>query len=178
MYAWRITKYNPLFRDQQGIYFKDEWTSMYDIGSTFPDGLFNIDEYLRIENLYVNAVTSIMDCIGVNYLQIEGLEKWSDSIEILDFNEIYDNEMSDLFKQLCNGDKLDKQMVRIVCKLILRNNLWCRLTNERMYVHFGHEYYMFVGCLDRCEYIIKEIVNSGLYVEHYLSPINVYEDDE
>ncbi|MFL0507599.1 hypothetical protein ACH0B5_17895 [Ureibacillus sp. 179-F W5.1 NHS] len=31
-YQWRITKYNPAFRDQDGAYMKDEWISSSDIG--------------------------------------------------------------------------------------------------------------------------------------------------
>lgn len=28
MYSWRITKYNPIFRDESGVYLEDEWTSI------------------------------------------------------------------------------------------------------------------------------------------------------
>ncbi len=31
-FMWRVTKYNPTFRDENGTYIKDEWTSFSDIG--------------------------------------------------------------------------------------------------------------------------------------------------
>ena len=37
MYGWRITKYNPAFRDERGAYLKDEWTSVSDVGKSFGD---------------------------------------------------------------------------------------------------------------------------------------------
>ncbi len=32
MKRYRISKYNPTFRTEEGIYEKEEWTSYYDIG--------------------------------------------------------------------------------------------------------------------------------------------------
>ena len=32
---YRITKYNPEFRDEEGRYILDEWTSVTDIGKEF-----------------------------------------------------------------------------------------------------------------------------------------------
>jgi hypothetical protein len=38
MNEYRICKYNPRFR-VNGVYIKDEWTSVSDIGKTFEDGV-------------------------------------------------------------------------------------------------------------------------------------------
>lgn len=35
MQYFRITKYNPQFRNKQGEYKNEEWTSVYDIGKKF-----------------------------------------------------------------------------------------------------------------------------------------------
>ena len=35
MFSWRITKYNPAFRNSVGAYLKNDWIAVCDIGKTF-----------------------------------------------------------------------------------------------------------------------------------------------
>ncbi|MDQ1236448.1 hypothetical protein QE450_003946 [Paenibacillus sp. SORGH_AS306] len=51
--------------------------------------------------------------------------------------------------------------------------MWCKLQcNAKIYVHFGHDFYMFIGSEMMCEDTINNIESSGLYVEDFISPIN------
>ncbi|WCK55874.1 hypothetical protein PP175_08100 [Aneurinibacillus sp. Ricciae_BoGa-3] len=106
-YQWRITKYNPEYRNDTGIYKKEEWTSFYDIG----------------------------DLIG-------------------DFDEI------------------SVENTPLLSRLILREHLWCKLEYEsEFFVHFGYDYYMYVGSSIQCKDTIKKITKEfNLFVEHFNSP--------
>lgn len=56
MKCWRITKYNPKFRNELGHYQKKEWTSVSDIGKIFEGKQLTVEEYLNTENLYINSI--------------------------------------------------------------------------------------------------------------------------
>ncbi|GIO86409.1 hypothetical protein J25TS5_33410 [Paenibacillus faecis] len=178
MYSWRITKYNPNNRDNRGSYMIDEWTSINDIGSIFNNGELLIEEYIRTEDLYIDSVIKFMECNRINYLKITELEKSSDSIEIEKFIELYDEKMISLYQKATAGIKLNKRDVILICKLILRNNLWCKLIYEsKMFVHFGYDYYMYIGSLKKCNLAINKITESGLFVEEFESPYHSEEDE-
>ena len=34
MNHWRVTKYNPQYRNRKGVYTKEEWTEVADIGNS------------------------------------------------------------------------------------------------------------------------------------------------
>jgi hypothetical protein len=55
MKEFTVVKYKPEFY-VDGIYTKEEWISRYDIGDTFDGKLFEIDEYQRVEDNYVNFI--------------------------------------------------------------------------------------------------------------------------
>ncbi|WP_146118512.1 hypothetical protein [Blastopirellula marina] len=45
-----------------------------------------------------------------------------------------------------NGAFLDQEGVGKVARLALREVFWCKLLGEHgFYVHFGHDYYMYIG---------------------------------
>ncbi len=52
-----------------------------------------------------------------------------------------------------------------------------RLVYEnKMYVHFGYDYYMYIGVNEKCLDAINSIQASGLFVEECESPY--YQEDE
>ncbi|WP_422658085.1 FHA domain-containing protein [Paenibacillus sp. EC2-1] len=59
----------------------------------------------------------------------------------------------------------------------LRKLMGFRLTNKnKMYVHFGYDYYMYIGISKECKDAIDSIQASGLFVEECESPY--YKEDE
>lgn len=42
MHKYRITKYDPQYRDEQGIYIREDWTSYSDIGKTYNGKLLTL----------------------------------------------------------------------------------------------------------------------------------------
>ena len=166
MYFWRITKYNPKNRDQNGFYQKNEWTSVSDIGKTFDDGVLTFDDYLLCENAYIDAIVMFMHGNNVEFINIEGLEE-GNYIEFTDFSEPYVREF---YRSLRNDMLISKNNVAQLSKFILRELVWCKLTSDRMFVHFGYDYYVYVGSEQPLENVINIITNSGLFVEPFISP--------
>ena len=58
MYYFRVTKYNPIYRDENGFYKKNEWISVGDIGQCYDGEILTAENYQNIENAYVNAILS------------------------------------------------------------------------------------------------------------------------
>lgn len=177
-YCWRITKYNPKYRDENGSYAKDEWTSLYDIGKQYQGETFTIEQYLETEEKYISAILKIMNSAKVPYLQVRKLYKWEHSFKFL---EHYTGRMQNVYNMVKNGDVFKNDELQDLCKLVLRENIGCQLWYESlMYVHFGYDYYMYIGIGRKCSDTLKWINSSGLFVEQYESPYlnyNVFDDD-
>ena len=74
MNEYRVTKYNPAFRDERGAYTGDEWTMFAQIGQTFPGVQLTSAEYERVEDAYVEAALSFLGESGLLSLRVAGLE--------------------------------------------------------------------------------------------------------
>lgn len=83
MQWYRITKYDPAFRDN-GIYTRDEWTSISDVGKTYNGVPFSMDEYVKVESNYIACVKSIMRHLGVTTFAISALEVYRSGTNIED----------------------------------------------------------------------------------------------
>lgn len=166
MFCWRITKYNSAYRDENGSYIADEWTSFSDIGKNFESGKLTFDDYIKIEDAYIQAITYFMDCLGIETLQITDLEIGAKPSG----NQFYSPEMMHVLDSLSDGKKVAKEQVGIIVRLVLRENIWCKLAAESMYVHFGYDYYMYIGSKKPCDGAVNKIEQSGLFVEPFVSP--------
>lgn len=172
-FTWRITKYNPKYRDEKCIYLRDEWTSISEIGRiTNNHVILTIQDYISTENRYVEAILDVMSCLDIQKLSIFGLEKWEDTLDTTNFSFLYNENMKSLYGQVTNGLWLEKDQISDLSRLILREKIWCKLKfDSKMYVHFGYDFYMFIGSEMMCEDTINNIEKSGLYVEDFISPI-------
>lgn len=161
MHWWRVTKYNPKYRDDQGCYIKDEWTCPSQVGTIVEGKIFTWDEYIKVENEYVNAIQIFMDCLGLNILSVSFLVKYWP----IEPNEHHTSRMIDIHNKLKDGQILSREDIDNVVRLILRNDLGCKLRSDDLEVHFGWDYYMYIGSKELCESAISKIEKMGLYVE-------------
>lgn len=168
-YSWRITKYNPANRIN-GVYTKQEWISIGDIGNLYSNAEFLIEHYLQTESLYIMAIISIMKEININSLQVTNLDKHDFGFLDDRFHFIYSVEMKELYSNIKNGDYISGNELELLCKLILREKLWCKLQSSSMFVHFGFDYYMYIGSGLECSDSLELISNSGLFIEPFRSP--------
>ncbi len=169
MFNYRITKYNPKYRDESGIYLKDEWTSVSDIGTQYKGELFTFEDYKKMEDAYVGTIDLFMNYLRVTHLKVLWLEK---PLKTLSPEKHCSETMIKLFKKILSDQNLDQSEVSDAARLILRETLWCKLESEdKMFVHFADDYYMYIGSFKAIvDDIKKEIEKSGLFVEEFESP--------
>ncbi len=151
MYTYRVCKYNPKYRSKSGVYLKDEWTDYSDIGSEFEGKTFTEAEYLTVEQNYIVCITDILNELNIDSLQIQRLEKGNTNTWE-------------------NGQRISKESLVSLIRDCLRNDCWCQLADINFYLHFGYDYYIYVGCeLSTTE--IEEICNrNNLYCDVRVSP--------
>jgi len=165
MHSWRITKYDPNNRSASGHYFKDEWTSISDVGKEYGDALFTLSRYIKIESLYLDSILIIMSSLGVDYLMASDLEK-----RITKRHTVLTKEEMSFLKSLKNNMCVPKESIDLLARLVLREFVWCKLVHSNMFVHFGYDYHMYIGSTTPLESELEQIRASGLFVESMPSP--------
>jgi len=174
-FQWRVTKYNPDFRDENGYYtLVEEWTCPSEIGGTINGKEFTLDEYLQVETAYINSVIKFIEESSIDSLRILQLE--CDISEEDKTSPLYEKEFEKLI--LKEDSIVNKNEIRLICKMVLRNFLWCKLySKDNFFVHFGWDYYMFIGSNVNCLSAIKFAENNGLFVEQCKSPYFFSEEE-
>ena len=153
MLEFRVTKYDPIHRNAAGAYLRDDWTSVSDIGRRFSRGVLTEALYRRVEDAYAEASTAFLREAGVSELAVLGLENPLDAA--LSFEE---------------GDFMDLDAVDETIRRILREEFWCRFEAAEGFVHFGDDFYMYVGTSRPCPSAEVLATRLGLFVEPYPSP--------
>lgn len=80
-YFHEVVKYHPAGYSLR-IYTYDDWTSISDIGKTFRTGILSADDYIKVEDSYVNTILTVMSETDSHYLTIEYVEAHEDEIII------------------------------------------------------------------------------------------------
>jgi len=153
MTQYRITKYNPALRHENGVYLRDEWTCFSEIGRTFEGKVFTGEDYLKVEAAYIEAALQLIEEDGASGLRARYIEKWIKSTRTPDEEEM-----------------IPLSGLRSVCQAVLRSRYWCRLEDEGRFIHFGWDYYMYVGVKTSCEMAVSKAQERGLFVELFTSP--------
>jgi len=169
MQEWRVTKYNPQLRDSLGRYQVNEWSGASDIGETFDGKELTIDEYLHMEDLYIQSVNWFLRESDVQSLQIMGLEsqkEYGPAVKRYKLGDLLTENSRHADQMWVGGTDLEN-----VCRLNLRSLIWCKLElSNEFFVHFGYDYYMYIGSKCPCQEAIQKTQEVGLYVEPFLSP--------
>ena len=151
MFEYRVTKYDPVIRRDGGRY--TEWTSIFDVGGTFDGTVLTQTVYERVESAYIAVATTFLREAEAGSLSIRGLEcrKQGES----SYRE---------------GDSLLLRDVEAIMTKVLREELWCRLEGDRGFIHFGWDYYMYVGVASVCPKAERLATKVGLFIEEMQSP--------
>jgi hypothetical protein len=83
-----------------------------------------------------------MKCNKIDSLMVASLEK---NHELNNDDKYISNDMKNSFQQVKTGINLRIDEVELLARLILREKLWCKLESKDMFVHFGYDYYMYIG---------------------------------
>ncbi|MEK9197203.1 DUF7683 domain-containing protein [Ureibacillus sp. FSL E2-3493] len=172
-YQWRITKYNPVFRNRDGSYMADEWTSASDIGNAFSGKEFTLNEYLEVENAYVASVMEYLRESQLTSLRV---------VQLQIHHELFLDKTSPLYEDTFNLPIVEDSVIHekdipTICKMILRDYIHCHFVSMgQFFVHFGWDYYMYIGSNQPCNNAIQFAQNNKLFVEEYPSPYYLVEE--
>jgi hypothetical protein len=150
---YRVTKYDPAFRDSRGYYTREEWTSVGDIGCSFGGVVLTPEKYHRVEDAYVAVALSFLRESGQSSLTVTSLEN----------NRKYPIEFGE-------GSALGLEQLGPVIRLVLREKFWCRLEGPVSFLHFGWDYYLYVGVPYPCPESQELAKQRGMFVEELPSP--------
>lgn len=148
MKEYRITKYNPSYRNESGHYLdKEEWTSYSEVGDKV-----TLEEYLKVEQSYIESAIEFVKNSGVSILKVQGLE---------------DHDKS---SNLVEGLEISLDSFGCVLKALLREEFWCKLESKNAFIHVGYDFYMYIGVKALNSDCTKKAQQRGLFVEDFESP--------
>ncbi len=152
-YHFRVTKYNPSFRDRNDLYLGDEWTNWHDIGRELDGHVLTEDEFEAAINKYLYALEAFAHESGVDYLTVLGL------------HPEYEGERS--WGLLRNGTRVSLDAAVDLVQTLLRGEAsGVRLEDAtRFYVHADYCMEMWIGSDVDCVSAVAEAERIGLFVE-------------
>ncbi|MDQ8020638.1 MAG: hypothetical protein REI94_02290 [Moraxellaceae bacterium] len=153
MYQYRITKYDPDLRDASGHYPADAWTSRSDIGRSFGGVHLTEEDYLRVEQAYLDAASAFLAEAGIDTLTIRDLENHGRAAHAPR-----------------EGSRIRAEDVPEVVRSLLREDFWCRLEAASAFIHVGYDYYMYIGTPVEAGAAVAVAQSNGLFVETFASP--------
>ncbi len=165
MYTYRVTKYDPNNRDENGVYLIDDWIGFSEVGEYFNNEELTFEKYLDIEQKYVDAVRGFFTFCTVETVEIRKYCFFEDDMTMFSADQIK------ILKKLEHSSMIGMLEVLQLVPLILRGHIYAYLVspnNGKQYVMFGYDYYMYFysdALLDSIT--ISNIEKQGLYVELY-----------
>jgi hypothetical protein len=154
MKQYRITKYDPQYRNDRGVFTKPDWTSISDIGKTIDGHSVTESEYMRVEDAYIESALHFLSEGGILSLTVRGLENHCK----------HPTTVSE-------GLTLTLHELQTPFREVLREKYWCRFEqNGKGFAHFGYDYYMYIGVSVLCSRSIQFATERGLFVEEFTSP--------
>ena len=127
-----------------------------DIGRAFAGVVLTDEEYRLVEQAYIDSAVAFLREGGLTSLRVEGLENQNGFA--LGFGE---------------GAVFSVEQVGDLVRMILREEFWRRLEGRSGFLHFGWDYYMYIGVPYRCMASEQFAETLGLYPEEFESPYKV-----
>ncbi len=132
MHYYRLTKYNPKFRDAKGHYKKDEWTYYEQIGQAFGDSTFTRTEYLATEKRYIECICEFLKASDISKMRSARVENRSTT----SFNGV----------PIRKGKNYTVSELRKIIPGVLRGRFWLQFrTEEGYFLHFDWDYYVYLA---------------------------------
>ena len=166
---YRITKYNPQFRNHKGAYYRPEWTSCTDIGHVFLGKTLTCKEYLFVENAYISTIMLILGVFHSKSGYVDACEKRFSLKKIQRRLKSVGLRLHIrdriLFNKVQNNYILKYRQIPSVLRLVLRECIWCKIACTNVNIEFGYDYYIYIYCDVISEDIIKTVRQKGIYIE-------------
>lgn len=171
MYCYRITKYDPKLRNKKGYYLIDDWTSMSDIGSKFNSRIFTIDEYMLIEDKYIEFIKKFISINKLRLLSTHILEShnsWEQIEEYeLKFTGRCDKRFLGVFNSISDNVEMSLEKTLVLARMILREYLWTSIKCGKNMIRFGYDYYMYFISEYDCFDELSVCIPNSIYIERY-----------
>ncbi len=169
MYSYKITKYCLKNKIEKNCF--DEWTSISDIGKKYNGKKFLYEDYIKIEDSYIKVISMFINLNNITYVTIDELEKHTSNKEIYDE---YDIQIEALINKVQNKMQINICDIDLLARAILREKMWAKLyAEEELYIHFGYDYYMYIGSKLEPKEEIEHINKLGLEIEKMDSPYSI-----
>ncbi len=152
LYEFRISKYDYKYR-HNGVYLKEEWTSINDVGKVFEGKMLTDSEYEYYERLYLSFIERVCAQLGITEMFVSCLE---------DYNNICPYSSGAHIK--------GTNAIIEVARDCLREKYWCKLVTDICQFHFGYDYYLYLCSSLNYDYVKDLATELGLYVEIKESP--------
>ncbi len=146
-FAWRISRYDPARRDDKGAFPVDDWTSVSDVGTAYAGTVLTLDEYERVERLYVGAARYFAEECHVVALAVRHVERGEPLVP-------------------ASRQVAVDQFAPLVT-LMLREEVICRLEADSgsFRLDVGFDLYMFIEARADCPRAVAQARSVGLFVE-------------
>jgi hypothetical protein len=168
MFQWRVTKYDPRRRNRQGHFLDDDWTAASDIGNAFGSEVLTLETYLAVENQYVGAAMRFLAESGLDTLTVTDMEGEG---RLDPDDDPAGGASLDTGFAIHEGQQISGAELEQAIRLNLRSLVWCTLEEPgRFFIHFGYDYYMYIGSWAPCLDSIAYASQLGLFVEPFTSP--------
>lgn len=143
-YNYRVTKYNPILRNEKGVFDINfnEWTSFYD----YDNPKFSRQNYYLTENAYIYIINKFIELNNSSTFKICAVENKRFKIP---------------YRKVCN----DVLMVEFISKQVLRQKFWCKIESDNMFIHFGYDYYMYIGSKSELNETVINFGGINIYLE-------------
>lgn len=170
MHKYRISKYNPKFRNDKGIYLKNDWTSYCDIGKIY-EKKFTKEDYLNVESKYCDVISEILEENKIEEMMLENIEcvfSVNKIKRMLDEKGlIFSKEEKKIIDSLANNKKIKIIDVKLYTRLILRECFWCIFKDENTSarVEFGYDFYVYACNLHISDSIINKYKEKEIFIE-------------
>lgn len=164
-YQWRVTKYDPAERNSEGHYLKGEWVGIFELNETFGGKTFTIDDYLEVEEKYVNAAVRFFKETNEESLTLRNWQKYeSGNISVEPFG-------LDISANFTDGQSISIDSLPVVIRMLLRDIAHCEIEiKDTFFIHIGWDFYMYIGSAVSLPAAIDDVNKSGLFVEECTSP--------
>ena len=136
----------------------DEWYLHSQIGKRFGGVLLTEDEYLRVESAYIST--------AAHFYREAGLP------------DIFAIGVADHRRQGAppEGSLILPQDLAKLCRAMLREEYGCRIEGGDFFIHFGWDFYMYIGTSAPCEGALNFAASIGLFPEPFISPYHPEDD--
>lgn len=171
MNRYRISKYNPLLRDESGCFIGEDWTSFSDIGKKYNGKVLTNLQYIDVEAKYMDAIMTVLHQSQVNTMIVEKLEKQFSASTLKKMLGRYNLQFTQLdaefVSQIKNGLRLDMTEIKKTVMLVLRDCFWCELLSEtgKVKIEFGYDYYVYIQGVNIDANTISSFWSEGIYIE-------------